>query len=143
MSGKGALRLTLRSATHGTAALHFTLRSLLQVATGTPTNTRDEPFEFDNAEGVCANTESPVLPNLARRIQKAPWIPFSTIHLGATLEEDADWQFQWGRKLGKHSETYLVYDGAGVVEERTEMRTSYSSVTMQNRATGIAALAQR
>ena len=129
--------------THGTAALHFTLRSLLQVATDTPINARDVSFEFDNAEGVCANTESPVLRNLARIIQKAPWIPLSTIHLGATLEEDADWQFQWGRKLGKHSGTYLVYDGAGVVEERTEMRTSYSPVTMQNRATGIAALAQR
>ena len=47
-----------------------------------------------------------------------------------------DWQFKWGEELGQLMESYLCYEGEQTVQERTEHRTYYTSVTVRNSHTG-------
>jgi hypothetical protein len=75
--------------------------------------------------------------------QAGQWIPFSDLDWGvdsSELGEDKHWQFEWGEELGQLMESYLFYEGEQSVQERTEHRTYYTSVTVRNSHKGAWAL---
>lgn len=65
-----------------------------------------------------------------------PWLKMSDLDWGIDLSEDVNWEFQWGTAMEERDEKYLQYEGEDNVTECTEQRTHYSSLIMQNSATG-------
>ena len=65
-----------------------------------------------------------------------PWLKMSDLDWGIDLSEDVNWEFQWGTAMEERDEKYLQYEGEDNVTECTEQRTYYSSLIMQNSATG-------
>ena len=94
--------------------------------------------EFDEDDEVLANMHLPAATE-STQPQAEQWISFSDLDWGvdsSELGEDTDWQFKWGEELGQLMESYLCYEGEQTVQERTEHRTYYTSVTVRNSHTG-------